>query len=159
MSENKDLFTRHDGAGADGTAAGNTADGSGLGGNDAVDAVSPTRRALMLGAVGTAAVLSIRPALAHTNASITQCEIPVPDPGRAGSYIARDGSVVPPGTPGAVPPASVPFKAEDVRNAMSGGRLPGTSYDQSRAYINYIRRLQSGTSGFTCFASLQMPRG
>jgi hypothetical protein len=37
--------------------------------------------------------------------------------------------------------------------------LPGTDADSSRAYTNYIRRLQSGTSGFTCFASLQMPRG
>ena len=42
---------------------------------------------------------------------------------------------------------------------LAGGSLPGTSYEQSRAYTNYIRRLQSGTSGFTCFASLQMPRG
>src|SRR3546814_5787332 len=59
------------------------------------------RRALKLGAVGAAAVVSIRPALAQTNASILTCEIPVPDEGRAGSYIAPDGSVVPAGTPGA----------------------------------------------------------
>ena len=51
------------------------------------------------------------------------------------------------------------FKGEDVKVALAGGQLPGTSYEQSRAYTNYIRRLQSGTSGFTCFASLQMPRG
>jgi hypothetical protein len=25
--------------------------------------------------------------------------------------------------------------------------------------VNYIRRLQRGQGGFTCFASLQMPRG
>jgi hypothetical protein len=37
--------------------------------------------------------------------------------------------------------------------------LPGTDYDTNRAYMSYIRKLQSGTSGFTCFASLQMPRG
>jgi hypothetical protein len=28
----------------------------------------------------------------------------------------------------------------------------------AQAYANYIRRLQSGMSGFTCYASLQMPR-
>lgn len=117
------------------------------------------RRALMLGAAGASAIVSIRPALAQTSASVMNCEIPVPDPGRAGSYIAADGQLVPAGTPGAFPPPSAPFKAEDVKRAMAGGTLPGADYESSRAYTNYIRRLQSGTSGFTCFASLQMPRG
>jgi hypothetical protein len=118
-----------------------------------------SRRALMLGAVGASAIVSIRPALAQTAASVVTCEIPVPDPGRAGNYIAADGSLVPPGTAGAFAPAGKAFKGEDVKVALGGGQLPGTSYEQSRAYTNYIRRLQSGTSGFTCFASLQMPRG
>jgi len=118
-----------------------------------------SRRALMLGAVGASAIVSIRPALAQTAASVVTCEIPVPDPGRAGTYIAADGSLVPPGTAGAFAPAGKAFKGEDVKVALGGGQLPGTSYEQSRAYTNYIRRLQSGTSGFTCFASLQMPRG
>lgn len=117
------------------------------------------RRALMLGAAGASAVVSIRPALAQTSASVMNCEIPVPDAGRAGNYIAPDGSLVPPGTAGAFPPPGVSFKAQDVRMALNGGTLPGTDYERSRAYTNYIRRLQSGTSGFTCFASLQMPRG
>ena len=119
----------------------------------------PTRRrALMLGAATASVVISIRPALAQTNASVLTCEIPVPDPGRAGSFIAPDGSLVPAGTPGAFPPPGVSYKAEDVKNALNGGTLPGADYERSRAYTNYIRRLQSGTSGFTCFASLQMPR-
>src|SRR3954462_5012184 len=117
------------------------------------------RRALMLGAVGASAIVSIRPELAQTAASVVTCEIPVPDPGRAGNYIAADGSLVPAGTHGAFAPAGKSFKGDDVRIALCGGQLPGTSYEQSRAYTNYIRRLQSGTSGFTCFASLQMPRG
>lgn len=128
--------------------------------DDTPDLPAPTRRrALMLGAVSAAAVVSIRPALAATTASISTCEIPVPDAGRAGSYIAADGSTVPAGTPGAFAPPGRPFKGEDVRTALAGGQLPGTNATQSRAYTNYIRRLQSGTSGFTCFASLQMPRG
>jgi hypothetical protein len=117
------------------------------------------RRALMLGAAGASAIVSIRPALAQTSASVMQCEIPVPDPGRAGSYIAADGSVVPAGTQGAYAPPGGAFKAEDVKRALAGGTLPGADAESSRAYTNYIRRLQSGTSGFTCFASLQMPRG
>ena len=117
------------------------------------------RRALMLGAVGASAIVSIRPALAQTAASVVTCEIPVPDPGRAGSYIAADGSLVPAGTAGSFAPPGKPFKGEAVKTALGGGQLPGTTYEQNRAYTNYIRRLQSGTSGFTCFASLQMPRG
>jgi hypothetical protein len=117
------------------------------------------RRALMLGAAGVSAIVSIRPALAQTSVSVMNCEIPVPDPGRAGNYIAADGTLVPAGTPGAFAPAPAPFKGQDVKQALNGGILPGTDSDTSRAYTNYIRRLQSGTSGFTCFASLQMPRG
>ncbi|WP_109809519.1 hypothetical protein [Sphingosinithalassobacter portus] len=117
------------------------------------------RRALMLGAVSATAIVSIRPALAQTSASVLNCEIPVPDPGRAGMYIAADGSLVPAGTPGAYPPPGGAFKGEDVKKALNGGMLPGTDYESNRAYTNYIRRLQQGTSGFTCFASLQMPRG
>ncbi|MBV8972732.1 MAG: hypothetical protein JO290_10620 [Sphingomonadaceae bacterium] len=117
------------------------------------------RRALLLGAVSASAVVSIRPALAQTKASVMTCEIPVPDAGRAGQYIAADGSVVPAGTAGAFPAAGHAYKGDDVRAALAGGQLPGTTYDQSKAYTNYIRRLQQGTSGFTCFASLQMPRG
>jgi hypothetical protein len=124
---------------------------------------SPTgatrRRALMLGAVGASAIVSIRPALAQTAASVVNCEIPVPDAGRAGKYIAADGSLVDPGTPGAFPPAGRAFKGEEVKVALNGGQLPGTDYERSKAYTNYIRRLQSGQGGFTCFASLQMPRG
>ncbi len=117
------------------------------------------RRALMLGAAGATAVMSIRPAFAQAAASVSTCEIPVPDGARANSMIAMDGSVVPRGTKGAVQPARRPFKGDEVKRAMDGqGMLPGTSYDEHRAYMNYIRRLRSGQGGFTCFASLQMPR-
>lgn len=126
---------------------------------EAPEGSKASRRALMLGAASASAIVSIRPALAQTSASVMHCEIPVPDPGRAGSYIAADGKLVPAGTVGAFPPPGVAYKAEDVKRALNGGTLPGADYERSRAYTNYIRRLQSGTSGFTCFASLQMPRG
>lgn len=127
--------------------------------NKAHDATPTRRRLLALGAVGAGAVVSIRPALAQTAGSVLTCQIPVPDPGRAGSFIAADGTVVPQGTQGAFPSPGHPFKGEDVRRALAGGQLPGTDPQASRAYINYIRRLQRGQGGFTCFASLQMPRG
>ncbi len=119
-------------------------------------AMPSRRRVLMIGAATATTVMSVRPALAQTAASVLNCSIPVPDvPGKA---VASDGSTVPLGTQGAFPGGQT-FKGEDVRNALKGGRsLPGTSYSQSQAYINYIRRLQYGRSGFTCYASLQMPR-
>jgi len=118
------------------------------------------RRRLLLGggAVAASAIVSIRPALASTAASVLNCQIPVPDASRLSQYISPDGKVVPPGTKGAFPASGRPFTGEEVRRALKGQNLPGASYEQSRAYLNYIRRLQSGTSGFTCYASLQMPR-
>ncbi|WP_298809179.1 hypothetical protein [uncultured Sphingomonas sp.] len=120
----------------------------------------PTRRrALMLGAVGAASVVSIRPALAQTAGSVLACDIPVPDAGRAGRYISADGNVVPAGTAGAFAPPGRPLKGEDVRRALAGGsNLPGYDYERSRAYLKYVQRLQRGTAGFTCFASVQMLR-
>ena len=120
--------------------------------------VPTRRRVLMLGAVTAGAVVSIRPALAQTAGSVMNCEIPVPDMGRAGRFIDPAGNVVAPGTKGAFPPASRPFKGEDVKRALAGRQLPGTTYESNRAYVSYIRRLQRGQGGFTCFASLQMPR-
>jgi len=116
------------------------------------------RHALMLGAVAASAVVSIRPALANTVGSVLNCEIPVPDAGRAGNYIAADGKLVARNTPGAFPPSPRPFTGEQVKAAMQGRSLPGTSPQQSQAYTAYIRRLQMGQSGFTCYQSLQNPR-
>lgn len=113
------------------------------------------RQMLKLGAVAASAVVSVRPALAQTAVSVMNCQIPVP--ANPNQYVAADGSLVPPGTQGAYPGGRT-FRGEEVKNALRGRSLPGTSYDQNRAYMNYIRRLQSGTSGFTCYASLQMPR-
>ncbi len=116
------------------------------------------RRILVLGAVGASTILTIRPALAATATSVMNCQIPVPDPAHGGNYIDADGKLVPAGTEGAFAPAGRPFTGEEVKNALNGSPLPGTSSSQSQAYINYIRRLQAGQSGFTCYASLQMPR-
>lgn len=116
------------------------------------------RRALMIGAAAGATVLSIKPALAQTAGSVLNCKIPIPDPARSGKYIAADGTLVAPGTAGSFAPPGRPFTGQEVKAALAGRSLPGTSYEQSQAYLNYIRKLQMGQSGFTCFASLQMPR-
>lgn len=116
------------------------------------------RRALMLGAVTASAIVSVRPALAQSAASVMNCDIPVPGPHGSGMNIDSYGKLVPRDTPGSFPATGRKFTGEQVKAAMRGRSLPGTSYDESQAYVNYIRRLQSGQSGFTCYASLQMSR-
>jgi hypothetical protein len=115
------------------------------------------RRVLALGALGASAVVSIRPALAQTAGSVLNCQIPVPD--RAGGYVSADGKVVPAGTKGAFAPPPRPFTGEEAKRALRGGQLPGTTWESNQAYVKYIRRLQRGQGGFTCFASIQSPRG
>jgi hypothetical protein len=117
----------------------------------------PTRRRLLvLGAVGAGAAMTIRPALAQTAVSVLNCQIPVSPSG--GQYIDPYGKVVPAGTQGAFAGSPRPFTGEEVKAAFRGRTLPGTTYEQNQAYLQYIRRLQAGQTGFTCFASIQMPR-
>jgi hypothetical protein len=119
----------------------------------------PARRGvLMLGAVAASAVVTIRPALAATTGSVLNCKIPIPDPPRANHYIAQDGTLVDAGTQGAVRPAPRPITGDEARKMINGQTPAGLDPSSRQAYVNYIRRLQHGTSGFTCYASLQMPR-
>lgn len=122
------------------------------------EAVPSRRKMLALGAVGVSAALTIRPAFAQTAVSVMNCEIPVPGPTAAGQYIDRAGKLVPPGTRDAFPGSPRPFTGEEVKRAFRGQTLPGTTYNQSQAYLQYIRRLQAGQSGFTCFASITTSR-
>ena len=102
---------------------------------------------------------TVRPALAQTAGSVLNCEIPIPSPQAAGSFIAQDGSLVPAGTEGAFPPPPRPITGEEAKALLRGGPSPaGMDRQSAQAYANYIRRLQAGMSGFTCYASLQMPR-
>jgi len=120
----------------------------------AIDALPTRRTMLALGAVAASTVVTVRPAFAQTMGSVINCEIPVPSQQLGGQYIAADGSVVPAGTPGAVAPASRPLTGEEVRVMLNGSTPPGMDPQAAQAYANYIRRLQSGMSGFTCYASL-----
>ncbi|USI74109.1 hypothetical protein [Sphingomonas morindae] len=131
--------------------------------NDDSESVAPEKRAgrrqlLMLGAAAASSVVTIRPALASTAASVSHCTIPLPDPPRADHYIAQDGTLVARGTAGAVPPAPRPVTGAEAKAMLNGLSPPGFDPRSRQAYVNYIRRLQQGTSGFTCYASLQMPR-
>ena len=121
---------------------------------------APSRRAvLVIGAAAASTVITVRPALAQTAGSVLNCEIPIPQPAAGGNYISPQGELVAPGTPGAAPPLGRPLKGEEVKHLLRSGTTPaGVDPTAAQAYANYIRRLQAGMSGFTCYASLQMPR-
>ena len=127
---------------------------------EAGEGFAPSRRTLLvLGAAAASSIVTVRPALAQTAGSVLNCEIPVPGPQAGGQYIATDGSLVAPGTAGAAPPLARPLRGEEVKALLRTGTAPaGTDPTSAQAYANYIRRLQAGMSGFTCYASLQMPR-
>ena len=118
----------------------------------------PTRRAVLaLGAAAASTVVTIRPAFAQTAGSVLNCTIPIPASGMGGKMIAADGSVVPAGTPGAFPPLIRPLTGEEAKRMLQGGLPPaGVDYQAAQAYTNYIRRLQPGVGGYSCYASLQM---
>ena len=120
----------------------------------------PSRRAVrVIGAAAASTVITVRPALALTAGSVMTCEIPIPQPAAGGSYLSPQGELVAPGTPGAAPPLGRPLRGEEVKNLLRSGTTPaGVDPTSAQAYANYIRRLQAGMSGFTCYASLQMPR-
>jgi hypothetical protein len=123
------------------------------------NAFIPSRRTvLVLGAAAASTVVTVRPALAQAAGSVLNCEIPIPGPHAGGNHIGADGNLVAPGTPGAAPPLARPLKGEEAKALLRGSTPPGVNPQSAQAYANYIRRLQSGMSGFTCYASLQMPR-
>lgn len=123
------------------------------------DTLPSRRRLLQLGGLTAAAVVTVRPGIAQAAASIQNCSIPVPDAARSSNWIRWDGVLVAPNTPYSYPGATNPLPAEEIKAAMTYGTpYPGYGNFQSRAYSAYIRSLQQGTTGFTCYASIQARR-
>jgi len=118
-----------------------------------------TRRSLLrFGALGAAAVVTIRPGMAQAATSALTCSIPVPQSNQAGKWIRKNGNVVNPNTNNSFPPPSQPLAGEDVKNSLKyGTKYPGYSADQTEAYNNYIKKLTMGKQGYTCYSSIQSP--
>lgn len=118
-----------------------------------------TRRAMLrIGALGTAAVVTVRPGIAHAAVSALTCQIPVPQSTQPNKWIKNNGTVVNPNTANSYKPPSQPLKGEDVKNSLKyGTNYPGYTSQQTSAYNNYIKKLTMGKQGYTCYASLQSP--
>ncbi|WP_438726142.1 hypothetical protein ACR9YC_08105 [Parasphingorhabdus sp. DH2-15] len=116
-------------------------------GNASKGPAIPARRALILGAAATSAVVSVRPAMAQTAYSVLTCQITVPSPQDGPVYIDQYGNIVDQTAPGAtvLPPRT--FTGQEI--------LEGRHQRGPRAYRDLIGKLQPGQSGFTCYASIQ----
>lgn len=127
---------------------------------DEAAAMQTRRTMLRMGALGTAAIVTVRPGagMAQATVSALTCSIPVPQSSQAGKWIKNDGSVVNANTNNAYAPPSQPLKGEDVKNSLKyGTNYSGYNTNQTTAYNNYIKKLTSGKQGYTCYASLQSP--
>ena len=119
-----------------------------------------TRRSMLrIGALGAAAVVTIRPGMAQaTVTSALTCSVPVPQSNQAGKWIKKDGSVVNANTANSYAPPSSPLPGEDVKNSLKyGTNYPGYSANQTSAYNKYIQQLTVGQQGYTCYSSIQSP--
>ena len=104
-----------------------------------------TRRAVLrLGATAVPAVVTLKPAFA-ANSSIMNCEIPMD------KWVDQFGKVQTANAQGAFPPPSRPYLGEEIRTLS---KPSGVSQDAFNAHVEYIKNLQRGQQGFTCFASI-----
>ncbi|MDB5687092.1 MAG: hypothetical protein JWR77_1681, partial [Rhizorhabdus sp.] len=110
---------------------------------DEAEAVSETplpdpqharRDLLRLGALGAAAVVTVRPGMAQAAASALTCSIPVPDPGNSTKWIRYDGVLVSKNTKDSYQGPTSALKGVDVRNALNyGTSYPGYGSSASSA--------------------------
>lgn len=121
-----------------------------------------SRRAILrLGAVAAPAMLMVKPAMAQTAASVLACEIPLTVP------VNKDGKPVDPTTirerdiqRGKVfmPPSSGKYFGQEIRDYYNNGSVPNPNPDAFKAHLKYIKNLQMGDQGYTCFVSIQQTR-
>lgn len=116
-----------------------------------------TRRAMLrIGALGTAAIVTVKPGIANAAVSAITCSIRVPQSSQAGKWIRKDGSVVNPNTKNSFDPPESPIPGEDVKNSLAyGTRYSGYSQAETDAFNNYIEKLTVGKQGYTCYSSIQ----
>lgn len=116
-----------------------------------------TRRAILrIGALGTAAVVTVKPGIANAATSAITCSIRVPQSSQAGKWIKNDGSVVNPNTKNSFDPPDTPLSGEDIKNSLAyGTRYSGYNQNATDAFNNYIEKLTMGKQGYTCYASIQ----
>ena len=123
---------------------------------DAPKTDGASRRAVLrLGAVAIPAVVTLKPAFAAAT-SVMNCEIPLD------KWVDAYGNVTTAGAPDSFAPPSRPYLGEEIRTMSppSIGTADGQPLTQQafNAHVEYIKKMQRGTPGFTCFASIAARR-
>ena len=124
--------------------------------SDAPQSNGASRRAVLrLGAVAVPAVVTLKPAFAAST-SVMNCQIPMD------KWVDAYGNVQAAGTKDSFAPPSRPYLGEEIRTMSrpSISTADGKSLTQEafNAHVEYIKKMQRGTPGFTCFASIAARR-
>jgi len=119
---------------------------------DARQSSGASRRAVLrLGAIAVPAVVTLKPAFAAAT-SVMNCQIPMND------WVDAYGNPTTAGAENAFAPPSRPYLGEEIRTmTVPSMRLADGSPMTEQAFnahVEYIKKLQGGTAGFTCFASI-----
>jgi hypothetical protein len=124
---------------------------------DAAKGVATRRGLLRIGAVAVPALVTMKPAFAN-QVSVLNCQIPVPNSANSTKWIKNDGTLVASGTSNSFPGPSRNYTGQEILTNQrpsitmkNGQQLTQSAFN---AHVEYIKKLQRGTQGFTCFASV-----
>lgn len=113
--------------------------------------VASRRTVLRLGAIAIPAVVTLKPAYAAVT-SVMTCQIPMTN------WVDSQGKVKAANTSGAFPPPSRPYTGEEILNLQRPNITMTNNQNLTQqafnAHVEYIKRMQRGTAGFTCWASI-----
>lgn len=124
---------------------------------DAAKGVASRRSLLRIGAIAVPAMVTMKPAFAN-QVSVMNCQIPVPNSSNTGKWIRNDGTLVASGSSNSFPGPSRNYTGQEILTmtrpniTMTNGQT--LSQSAFNAHVEYIKKLQRGTQGFTCFASV-----
>ncbi len=133
--------------------------------------VASRRQLLKLGALAAPAVITLNsaPAMAQAVSSTLMCEVPFPERGQ--ERLCRDGATCYPGGyvdgqgyvcgqdaefkpsthgGGSIDYAGQTFNGNQIVNQLAPNRFS----NPQKAYYNYVKKLQQGEYGYSCFTSL-----
>jgi hypothetical protein len=113
--------------------------------------VASRRTVLRLGAIAVPAVVTLKPAYAAVT-SVMTCQIPMTN------WVDSQGNIKAANANGAFPPPSRAYKGEEIlRNQRPNIKMTNNqnlTQQAFNAHVEYIKKMQRGTAGFTCWASI-----
>lgn len=113
--------------------------------SEAVKGGASSRRAVLrLGALAVPAVVTLKPAYAAVT-SVMTCQIPIT------KWVDAQGNVKAANSSGAFAPPSQPYTGEQILKLQKPSNVSRNAFN---AHVEHIKKMQRGTAGFTCWASI-----